>query len=220
MDLNEDLRPIYFLFPIDGLEKYLSVTEAQMEEVQRIERQTHESGGPASHDQEDVELFQDELDELDNTYEQHLLPAMRYSFVVLLHTVFENQIRAFCSEIQRDRCLPDIRVSDLRGSAIERSQMFLTKLAGMRIQDFPEWEHLRTLQKIRDCVVHAYGRVADSRDKDFLRELATRQSAGVSIDAWGRIAVTHDFCRQQLANLRRLFDSLFACAGWNKISGK
>ncbi len=106
-------------------------------------------------------------------------------------------------------------MKDLRGSAIDQGLIFLTKLANLSVQDFPEWEHLRTLQKIRDCVVHCFGHVDDSRDKKFLHELASR-GIGVSIEGPdGRLSVTKQFCEQQLAHLLKLFERLFASAGWS-----
>jgi hypothetical protein len=94
--------------------------------------------------------------------------------------------------------------------------MFLAKLAGIRAQEFPEWDHLRKLQKIRDCVVHAYGHVSQmsARDEKSLRELVS-QTEGFSIDDDGRIAVTKPFCEGQLAALQTLFKRLFLCVGWN-----
>ncbi len=208
VELHIDLRPVDILRAIGGLEKYLDLVEAQFEEVHRIERHTLELQRPADADD------WNELNYLDDLYERDLKPAMRYSFVVLVHIVFETQLRDFCSRIQRDLKLPEIAVTDLRGGAIDQALIFLTRLAGIRAQDFPEWQQLRTLQKVRDCIIHAYGHVAESRDEKFLRCLATQGDA-VSIDDEGRITVTKAFCERQLITLRTLFNRLFLCVGWN-----
>jgi hypothetical protein len=85
-----------------------------------------------------------------------------------------------------------------------------------RAQDFPEWKDLRKLQKIRDCVVHAYGHISQmsERDEKCLREIASH-GEGLSIGDDGRIAVTKRFCEQQLSALQALFNRLFLCVGWN-----
>ena len=214
MELNIDLRPADILLALSGLQKYLDVTEAQLEEVHRIERQTLELEHPSNASEEEHERYLSELHYLDDRYERDLRPAMRYSFVVLVHIVFETKIRDFCSRIQRDLKLPEIAVTDLRGSTIDQTKMFLTRLAGIRAQDFPEWQQLRTLQKVRDCIVHAFGHVAESRDETFLRQLATKTDT-ISIDDDGRIAFTKAFCQQHLAALQTLFNRLFLCVGWN-----
>jgi len=213
--MNMDLasRSIWITWFIDGLEKYLSVTEAQMEEAQRLECQTLRLQGPASEDEEGIDEFRREIASLNNLYELNLIPATRYSFVVLLHILLETQLRVFCADLQIQRGLPKISVKDFRGSAVEQAELFLSKLAGVRPQDFPEWEQLRTLQKVRACVVHTYGRVDESRDENFLREL-TKKGVGLSIGYEGRISVNKVFCEQQLINLRNLFQQLFTAVGW------
>lgn len=211
LDVRIDAVPI--LCAIDGLGKYLGVTEAQMEKIWHVERHTLESQ-PPSRDQDEHGQRCNELNNVDDVYENELYPAMRYSFIVLQHIITETQLRSFCSKIQSERHVP-VGVTDLKGSAIDQTRTFLTKLAGVSVQAFPdkEWENLRTVQKIRDCVVHAYGRVKDSRDEAFLRRLAANDS-GVSIDQQGRLLVRKVFCEQQLANLRSLFERLFEAVGW------
>lgn len=213
MDFNIDLRSADIVLALSGLEKYLEITEAQLEEVHRIERQTLELEHSSDASEEQHENLLLGLHYLDDRYKHDLRPAMRYSFVVLIHIVFETKIRDFCTRIQRDLNLPQIAVTDLRGSAIDQSKLFLTRLAGIRAQDFPEWQQLQTLQKVRDCIVHAYGHIADSRHEAFLRQLIATGD-GIAIDDDGRIALTKAFCQQRLAALRTLFNRLFLCVGW------
>lgn len=186
-----------------------------MEEVWRIERQTIESLPLTGEEFEDERCRQD-LNHLDSLYEGELRPAMRYSFIVLLHIFTETRLRSFCSDIQSERQIL-VGVAELKGSAIDQTRKFLTKLAGVAVGDFPEkeWENLRTLQKIRDYVVHAYGRVKDSRDEVFLRQLASK-TAGVAIDQKGQFHIEKRFCEQHLTNLHSLFERLFLAVGWGK----
>src|SRR5436309_3631613 len=98
-------RAIDALCAIDGLGKYLSVTEAQMEEVWHIERHTLESRPPARDEVEHQQRWHD-LNHLDRAYEAGLYPAMRYSFIVLMHIFTETRLRSFCSDIQSERHVP------------------------------------------------------------------------------------------------------------------
>lgn len=211
--MNMRCDAVLVLCAIDSLEKYLNLTEAQMEEVWHIERHVLESEPPARDEEEHDQHWQ-VLNNLDNVYETELYPAMRYSFIVLLHIFTENELRNFCSRLQKENQLT-IAVTDLKGSAIDQVRTFLTKLAGIGMQDFPQknWENLRTLQKIRDCIVHAYGRVKDSRDEKFLLEFAAN-GAGISIGCDGRLLAEKAFCQQQLISLRELFKHLFKAVGW------
>jgi len=211
--LKVDLRSVDTEHAISALRKYLEVMEAQMEEVHRCERVTLDAERPHSGDEEeDWQLFLNQKQALEDLFEQDLAPAMRYSFVVLMHTVFETRLRAFCADIQRDR---GIRVSlaDIRGSPIDQARTYLAKLAALGIADFPEWQHLRTVQKVRDCIVHAYGYVAESRTEKEIRQLVS-QNIGLTIDDNGRLALTKTFCDEYLSCLARLFHSLFRAVGW------
>ena len=93
MNVHIDLRSVDILRAIGGLEKYLSVMEAQLEEVHRIERHTLALQHPSDADKGKHDAHLQELDYLDDLYERDLQPAMRYSFVVLVHIVFDTQIR-------------------------------------------------------------------------------------------------------------------------------
>ncbi len=206
---------VLVLCAIDGLGKYLALTEAKMKEAWDNERHAIESRPPAR-DQEEHDDRGSEISNADTVYETELYPAMRYSFVVLLHIFTETQLRNFCSDLQSERRVP-VGVTDLKGSAIEQIKIFLTKLAGVGEKDFPEneWEKLKTLQKIRNWVVHRYGVAGEleAGDRKLLRKLVS-ENIGVSITPEGRILVSENYCKRQLANLRNLFEHLFEAVGW------
>jgi hypothetical protein len=210
--LNVQVRAVDTRWAISALRKYLTVVETQMEEVYRCECLVLNGEHPASGDEEERSLHWNRKDALDQLFKEDLMPAMRYSFVVLMHTVFETRLRAFCKDMEKDRKIP-IPLADLRGSAIEQARTYLTRLAGLSTGDFPEWQQLRTLQKIRDCIVHGYGFVSESRDPEELRRLAT-QNIGIEIDDNGRLALTKAFCDQSLSHLDTFFERLFCLARW------
>ena len=78
-----------------------------------------------------------------------------------------------------------------------------------------EWQLLRTFQKVRDCIVHAYGYVAELRSEKEkeIRELVS-QNIGLTIDDYGRLALTKAFCDEHLSCLQSFFYNLFQAAGW------
>ena len=214
--LNMRCDVVLVLSAIDGLEKYLTVTEAQMEEVWHIERHTLGTRSSPPNRRDD-EQDSSALNNLDNLYETELYPAMRYSFVVLLHIFAETQLRKFCSALRDERHIP-IGVSDLNGSAIEKTHTFLTKLAGVDVLGLSktEWDNLINIQKIRNCIVHAYGRVKDLKkadEKKWLRQFVSKRK-DISIGDDGRLQIEASFCQQQLENLRSLFERLFEAADW------
>jgi hypothetical protein len=213
-----DTRPADTQHAISALRKYLEITEAQIVEVHRCELVALEARRPPNGDEEDMRLFSDEKNGLEELFEQDLTPAMRYSFVVLMHTVFETHLRAFCQEMRQERAIP-IALGDVNGSPIEKAQTYLTKLAAIQVGGFPQWQHLRTLQTVRDCIVHAYGYISESKDEGVeIRKLA-KQKIGIA-DNYGRLALTKEFCEQCLVYLDEFFHSLFQAAGWKPCRTK
>ena len=182
IDLGFDTRSFETQHAVSVLQKYHDVMEAQIEEVLRCERVALVAERPENADEEDLQIFWSQQNYLEELFEHDLIPAMRYSFVVLMHIVFETRLRAFCSALQREREIA-IAPNDLAGSAIDQARTYLTKLTHIPIGDLPEWQHLRRIQKIRNCIVHAHGFVAEigKEDEKYLRQLA-KQNIGVAIN--------------------------------------
>lgn len=212
--LSHDLRSVDTEHAISVLRKYLEVMEAQMEEVHRCERVVLDGERPETDDEEDYQVFLQEKQALDELFERDLAPAMRYSFIVLTHTVFETRLRAFCSEMQRDLKIP-VLVTEIRGSPIDQARTYLTKLARLGVANFPEWNELRNIQIVRECIVHVYGFVAVSGEPKALRQLVN-QNAGLTIDDNGRLVLSKSFCDEYLSCLARFFERLFRAAGWKR----
>lgn len=212
MKFDIDLRPFETLHAISLLKKYLDLMETQLEEAQRLERNALDARRPTSCEEEDLHEFSSMQNYLEDVYDHELRPTMRYSFVVFMHIVFETRIRSFCSMVQRERNLP-LAISDLRGSAIDQAHTYLTRVAGLPLENSGEWQYLRTLQKIRDCIVHAHGFVVESRDNKFLEKLADG-NVDITINDYGRLSLTKAFCEKAMAQLEVMFHHLFKCAGW------
>ena len=209
--LDIDLRPVGTEHAISALRKYLEVTEAQMEEVHRCERIVLDENRPRGGDEESIQIFLSEKDAVEDLFERDLTPAMRYGFVVLVQTVFETRLRKFCSEIQTERSIP-VGLAEINGSQIDRARVYLSKLARLPVADFPEWQHMRRMQKIRDCIVHAYGYVTESRNEREVRELANRD--GITIGDFGRLVVTRSICEAYVDHMAGFFARLFQAVGW------
>ena len=211
-----DLRTVDTMHALSALSKYLDVTETQMAAAEQEEMEALKREQPADGDDDDWARWSQLQDYTVSLYEEDLRPAMRYSFVVFLQIVLETRLARFCSSIQQERQLP-LKESELRGSSLDRAKTFLVKLAGMPLATPPAWNKLRDLQKVRDCIVHANGYVAESRDKKDLEGLAGT-GLGMSIDDCGRLAISKDFCVFGLSQVEELFRDLFKAAGWRVLS--
>src|ERR1035441_7901834 len=106
MNMSLNLRSIFILGIIERLGKFLDVSEAQIEQALHMELQKIESNGPVGGHEEDYHQWCRDKSDVQNLYDRDLWPALRYSFVVLLHITFETQLRVFCADLQSERSLP------------------------------------------------------------------------------------------------------------------
>ncbi len=213
-ELNIDLRPVDTLHAVSALRKYLEVIEEQMPIIQVIEISSLEGQQPPGSNEEEQSIFSGHVSNLEALFEDNLIPTMRYSFIVFLHTVFETNLRSLCNAIRREKNLP-ISLCDLRGSALDQARDYLTKIAGIAVSDYPEWTDLRTFQKVRDCIVHHYG-FLDPNDIRHRRiqELA-QNDPDLEINYQRRILPAANFCTRQLAHVDSFFRRLMVDIGWD-----
>jgi hypothetical protein len=209
--INIDTRYGETFYAISALRAYLVLMEQQMPIIQTCELATLEAQRPAGNDEEEQSLHFNEVTYVEQLFEEDIFPTMRYSFVVFLHTIFETRLRGFCVGMQRQRKLP-IALTDLQGSAVDQASSYLTKLVGVPVSTFQEWQHLRRFQAIRDCIVHRYGylNLQDTRH-DSIRQFAN-SSTDISISSEDRIILTREFCERHLTNIHDFFKRLIAAA--------
>ncbi len=166
---------------------------------------------------DDREGFLDGLSGRESFFER----ALRYSFIVLLHLVVENQIVQFCDELKEQRDLP-LRSTEMSGDAIKRSKAYLQKVA--RISNL-NWTPVEDLSKVRNCIVHAFGKVELSRDESHLRQIASRGN-GLSITSWnigweegGVLSLTSEYCASAVRDATTFFEEMFEASGFGpKVS--
>lgn len=213
-DFNIDLRPVDTLHAVSALKKYFEVMEQQMQVIQLTEISSLEADRPPGNDDEEQSIFSGYLSHLENLFEEDLVPSMRYSFIVLLHTVFETHLHFHCRMIRQERNLP-ISLSDLRGSAIDQARDFLTKLARIRVGDYPEWNGLRMFQKIRDCIVHHYGFLKPDNVRHRQIRYFAENDPDIVVTHQRRLSPDANFCVRQHSQVESFFRHLMADMGWD-----
>lgn len=195
-----------------GLAEYHEKMEVQLELIQKKEEEQLRSWAEAEA-LEPAEFFA-ELDGHRWTYDFLFPRSLRYSFIVLLFLVLESQLGQLCDQVKNRRNLP-VRASEFRGGVVQRAKTYLRKMAGIKDVD---WTYVEDLSKIRNCIVHALGKVDLSRDKDRLRHLALRGNGlTISDDEFseeGILLVSADYCSQAVRNVSAFFDEVFDAAGF------
>lgn len=208
--IRVDFFKVETMAMFDSLTEYLNAMEEQMvrlrkEEELRLKRK--------SKDYEEWTIMQVEHEILFDDYFPRFL---RYSFINLLYSIVANRLTALCTEIQNRRNLP-LGPKDLKGSELDRCKVFLYKLVSVDISTIANWEPLKSLEKVRHCIVHADGLVAKSRDRGVLEKLVATDSSISILDKSpfaGTLQVDVHFCESAIANATEFFDNLFNLAGF------
>jgi hypothetical protein len=213
LDLKIDLRPVDTLHAVSALKKFLEVMEEQIHDIEVNEVSRLEAKRPPGNDAEQQSIHSGYVSQLENLFENELIPTMRYSFIVFLHTVFETRLSHLCRMIGRERSLPHFRW-ELRERPIEKAQTYLTKHAGVSVADYPEWNDLGMFQKIRNCIVHHYGflNLEDGHHQD-ISDFA-KGDPDIEITHQGRFSPGAKFCIRQHAKVDSFFRQLMSDFGW------
>lgn len=213
--INWDVHRWETDFAFSSLKDYLEMVEKQFETVREIERaRTNLTPPPGLTEEEYQEWcseYQAEVLSFEERYERDFPSKIRYSFIVILHIVLEDRLRATCNEIHNRRDLP-IKEKDLKGAPLERVSTFLKKIAAIDYNNQSVWQKLKDLQMIRDCIVHTNGKIEESRDKNRLYDLCKKE-IGISSED-GSLVVDNSYCTRTLEAIAAYFSGLLDCAGF------
>jgi hypothetical protein len=130
------------------------------------------------------------------------------SFIVIVASTLEVQARTFCDALLTHKELSD-RWKNLGGSnALDRLNKCAFELGGIVKPAEPWWLAAKSLEQIRDCIVHANGEVAGSRNESNLRALVN-QVPGYGIDSEGSIVLDEAIGRHAITVFTHLFFHLY-----------
>lgn len=148
------------LFFHSTLKQYLETWEDFLKkELQKFETEIKETV-PKN---EEEELYLDYLEsELGRQLSYDFPSIHRNSFLVSCCSYLEEQLYYFCEDLRDKHNLP-LKVSDLKGNALERVKKYFTKLGKI---DIPaNWEEILSISDIRNCIVHNEGRIDSGNQK-------------------------------------------------------
>jgi hypothetical protein len=130
------------------------------------------------------------------------------SFIVIVASTLEVQARTFCDALLTHKKQSD-RWTDLGGSnALDRLNKCACELGGLVKPADQFWLAAKSLEQIRDCIVHANGEVTGSRNETNLRAIVN-QVPGYGIDAEGSIILDEAIGRHAIVVFSSLFYHLY-----------
>ncbi len=166
------------LAAIDGIERYYETIESQLNSAKVEERQRVDETikGMGLRGDEELAEWNIAMQEHEMNFDMLLPNFFRYSCIVLLFLVVENKLGEVCeAAYDENKLLPP--PPSPKQSIINGYQKYLSEKVGITGL---HWEDLHELNKLRNCIIHASGKVKGCKDETFLQQLAKR-GLGVSI---------------------------------------
>jgi hypothetical protein len=200
---------------LKGLGDYLAIMDTQ---VTRIEAEQ------AKKLEEDLQSIPDSLSDEDQSsyiqwredeyqlFQSTFAKSFRYSFIVLVWLVIEDELKRVCIEIQQRKGLVPQKWKS--NGIFDQCKSILKEVAGVSIEKIVHWSSICDLQKIRNCIVHTSGFVNASKDKEHLIKLIERKHLSLQLDDYdGRLQVSSEFCNESIQNTSDFFANVLESAG-------
>ena len=166
---------------------------------------------PRTH--EELGEFHMERNNARHLHDEIVLPAFRYSSLVMLFTIAERELLRLARNLESERVTPNPKFENKRGSLLKPVENHCKIHFDLRLQDCPEYNGLCDLQKVRDCIVHCHGEVRLSRDAKYLVDMNQRR-VGFSAHIGTTIEIGSDCTKQFLNEAWRFFLWVFNQRKW------
>lgn len=145
----------YFLDEVQRMNRYLEFSEMLLnEEHCRYVRSLR------SEDDRETERYTHRRD-LSADFTYRFPQYHRRSALLVFFGMFEENLNHLCYSLKKSRSLP-LGPTDLADKGIDRSRIYLTKVAGWTFDATRNWTNLKQIQKIRNLVAHSSGYLAES----------------------------------------------------------
>lgn len=130
------------------------------------------------YDEAKNELSEDEFREMGDIFaddyymiEEIYIGIYRKSTLVSIYSFLESFLNKLCRHLYNQHKYP-VKLEDLMGEGISRARIYLEKLAKVDFSALNgQWSDLRTLNKIRNCIVHCEGNIKLARNFDSLQNI-------------------------------------------------
>lgn len=141
---------------------------------------------------------------------EYLWPlAKHYSFVTLLHLTIEERLRQLCLIVQTHD--EKLSIHPL-GNGIESYMNFLegSERYNIRRKELMNWQAITDFEKVRNCLVHAFGRIEYVRAKDKKRlQHLIKMDKGLSVETRvpqsSQLMPSFDYCRNAVGTALKFF---------------
>ena len=207
---------------LDGITSFLDVLDRTLPELEWADNKALEK--KAVDENWEFPDFEGERQILEAKFKFWLPRFTAYSVLTLLYTVLETQLVASakqaCSHKQAS-FLP----SDIRGSEIEASALYLKRLDIYDLKNDPDWQKLCDLRDIRNLIVHRAGTkgqsdkhrsTAQRLEKSYANKVSFPNNSWCAEEVWISVLLCRDFIATVEGVFDRVFDSLGLPPRWER----
>lgn len=127
---------------------------------------------PDPDDQDSTGEYFAERDMARDMHDRTMFPMHRYSCIVMLFTTLERELIRLIENLEAGKWkkMAEEKATKRKGT-MGKAESCVQYFCRIKLSDYPQYEALIDLQKIRDCIIHCQGEVSLSRDKEHLVEL-------------------------------------------------
>lgn len=94
--------------------------------------------------------------DLKEVFEVHFPSLQRNSALITLFSFLEKELDSLCILFQKEKKLK-LKLKDINGKGIDRATTYLMKVASLNFTKSTEWNEVKSIQKIRNLIVHNGG---------------------------------------------------------------
>jgi hypothetical protein len=201
-----------------GLCFYCHLTKNELREYQEFHQKTEESwkGSDAKIRDQINELINkhpdaNETDIVESyAWDLHLSQSKypdihRNSLVISLYIFLEQQLNGLC-EIISESLKTKVVLRDIAGQGVERSLLFLKKVACFDLGKLPSLAFIKGFNRLRNTLVHADGRLPGTADDKLNKFL--RASKGLRGNPSEYVSLSPEFVDYSIGRLIEFFDEL------------
>ncbi len=148
----------------------------------------------------------------DSNYDSHMLDLLsafkdqlRKSFFVGVFSFLESELLSECHHRKTQHKDILLSLNDLAGqNSVDKAVTYLTKV--LRLDNpskFPEWNEIQNYKKLRNCIVHAQGRVDQMKSESDSRTLKgyIDQKKTLSLTLGEEVRLDKGFCEEALTTI-------------------
>jgi len=143
-------------------------------------------------------------------YHENEIQIVRSTQIIRLYMLFESHLLRICGAIQKKLGLSK-GWKDMKGTPVEKAKFYLCREAGLLDLTDPVWTRLKTIQVVRDTLIHSYSSPLAGRQKEEIRKLLGK---GIAEGDYGELLILEDFTAQAHATVQEFFKMVFAKLGY------